>query len=376
MMKNIFVILLILFPAVSSAATIALKSEQVTCRSNNVTLGDVAVITPESGEDVEPLRNLVLCPAPLPGKDRILQYSQIRDVLGERGIAIGKHTFTGSSQVVVGADRTDKTDRNSLSGNLPTNSPTDENADVEKMIRDGIATYLKQRIAKDAPWNIAVSLEPQDTAILRRYGKLKAVRGGTIPYTGKQRFELQFSETDSKTRKNMVVAIDVEVSLPSTVVVAKRALSKGAIVGPSDIGLDYVDEKMRNNRENAIMRLEDAIGREVTQSVKQGTPLTTASIQMPLLIKRNDVVTVYVRNRGITIKTIGRARQEGRFGDLIVIESYQDKKKTFTGCVTELGTVEVGPSVVQPVVVGEEKEKTGKIQQVGYDDAAFFNVDH
>ncbi|MDR1960370.1 MAG: flagellar basal body P-ring formation chaperone FlgA [Planctomycetaceae bacterium] len=364
--RNLLFLFFLLMPPFGFAATIAVRNERIVC-TREVTLGDVAVITPspgETGEDIETLKKVVVCSPPLPGKDRVLNSTRIKDVLGLRGMP-WKHFLTGASQVVITASGETGKDKDNVSAA--------SSEEIARTVERGIVSYLKYLVSEEAPWKVTVSLPPDHRKLLDQCGTLLAVRGGTPPFTGRQTFDLQFSGTDPETGENITVRIGVEVSAPPMVVTAKRMMSRGTVIGPADVMLSYPQEKP--NAENplpqdAFTKLEDVVGREILLTVRQGTVLTASQIQMPVLVKRNEVVTVYSKMPGVTVKTVGRSRQEGRLHDLIVIEQLKERK-TFTGRVIDVGVVEAIP---QNTPVTDSGVNPSKIQPAGYDNSTFIKI--
>ena len=361
-MKYWIAILMVLIPTSVSAATIALKTEKIVCRSNEVTLGDVATVTEQQGENaqtVEALRKIVLCPAPIPGKMRVLKYSDIRNILGVRGIAMNKHFFTGAAEVTIVAD--------SEAAQTAVTSRYD--SELEQMLAAKIVSYLKQRVADDIPWNVNVSLTPEHSEIVRQCGKVLSARGGKAPFTGYQIFELQFSEKDPQSGENIIIKIGVEVSAPPMVVMAKKSIRRGAMIGPADVTLAFAGENMEP-ADGVLTSLDEVIGKEAAMSIRKGAIFTGTLVEKPLLIKRNDVVTVYVKNQGITIKTVGKSKQDGRLDDEIVVEQLKSNK-TFTAKVTDIGVVEIQPERSQMI---DTPDNNRSIRQVGYETSDFIDI--
>ena len=49
------------------------------------------------------------------------------------------------------------------------------------------------------------------------------------------------------------------------------------------------------------------------------------SIRRPVVVRRGDAVTLYARSAGLRVRTTVRAREDGGVGDLITVESLDDR---------------------------------------------------
>ena len=108
------------------------------------------------------------------------------------------------------------------------------------------------------------------------------------------------------------------------VVMATHALSKGVVIRASDVEL--ASANLSGAEADSIGSVEDVVGYEALHAISPGRPIGSGDVRAPLLVRRNDVVTVYARSPGVCIKTVARARQDGSQGELIEVESIQDRK--------------------------------------------------
>jgi flagella basal body P-ring formation protein FlgA len=109
----------------------------------------------------------------------------------------------------------------------------------------------------------------------------------------------------------------------SEVVVAVHSISRGSVVRESDVELqNYVSRDPVND---AYATLSDVIGKETTKSIPVGKPLQRDALRDLLYVHKGDVVTVFARSSGICVRTTARARDDGSLGDLIAVESMQDR---------------------------------------------------
>ena len=130
------------------------------------------------------------------------------------------------------------------------------------------------------------------------------------------------------------------MTVPAAVVATVRSLPRGT-VSADDLELqnDGLDDAS-----GGFHTIEEVIGRETTRAVAAGRSLSQDSLRAPLLVRRGEVVTVYVQGSGIRIRTNARAREDGSQGDLVSVDSLLNRKTYFTH-VTGVREVEVYRSV-------------------------------
>ncbi|MDR1492655.1 MAG: flagellar basal body P-ring formation chaperone FlgA [Planctomycetaceae bacterium] len=393
---------LIFCETLSFAATVTFRGDPVICQSTAVTLGDVAAITPDADDDAESLASLkeiVLFPAPVAGKDRTTTYREIYDFLRLQGVPVERHAFAGASRVTVMAGnrrlpQTQSAQHPAPNINAETNKNKQTNSDVnshaanqsnfaestneEKMVEFAVLTFLQQNVSRDAPWQVRITFTPEKEMQIASGGGIVGIRAvtddpkkksvSTSPtdsnekWLGKQWFELQCQNRNATTGLHSTMFAEAYVSLPPQIVVMRHAVPKGKILTIADVKLDYVTEsklpqyvtrdrtvngvtvKLNGETEidpNIAVRLEDVLGKAALRPLREGTPITLSQLEQPVLVKRSDVVTMYVRNNGIEIKMLGRAKQDGRSGEWIPVEALNDKQQTNLGMVVAQGTVEI-----------------------------------
>jgi flagella basal body P-ring formation protein FlgA len=143
----------------------------------------------------------------------------------------------------------------------------------------------------------------------------------------------------------VVPAVALEPSTnQSTAVVALRALRKGDVIRASDVQLQSVETPSAG----AAVNIEDVVGQQVMRATALGSSIATADLQPPVLVQKNEIVTVYARTRGIQVRTSAKALQPGAKGEIIALESLLDRNAQFTARVVGNKEVEIlaGPPMV------------------------------
>ena len=386
-MVQTIVFLAISLPAF--AATITFHSESVTCQGTAVTLGDIATVMADRDDDaagVASLKSTVLFPAPVAGKDRTITYKEVYDMLNMRGVRVGQHTFQGASTVTIIAEQQTSPKQSattSLENNTQTFIKRSTTNNEEEAVRHAVLTFLKDNVDASASWQVDVTISAEGQRRLAAAGAIIGIQAvleenesrsissqhdPAEQWLGRQRFLLQCNSINPETGMHRTLTVEVNVSLPQAVVVARHAIAKGKILSTADVKLSYIAEDQmpalvtksrtvggittQRGREAEISpdvatRIDDVIGKVTTVALRKDAPVQFSQLEKPLLVKRSEAVTLFMQNGGITIKMTTRAKEDGREGDMIAVETLTDrqdkqgKPQTLLARVVDYGTVVV-----------------------------------
>ena len=122
-------------------------------------------------------------------------------------------------------------------------------------------------------------------------------------------------------------------------VYANRTLRRGDVIRAGDVSEQEVEEyKIKGDDYSSVSLV---MGLEVLRTIPRDTPVSVVALRSPILVRRNEVVTVYARATGVCVKTKGRAVQQGSYGDLITIESLSDRTQKYSARVADVLEVDV-----------------------------------
>jgi flagella basal body P-ring formation protein FlgA len=127
--------------------------------------------------------------------------------------------------------------------------------------------------------------------------------------------------------------VSFAVSAQASEISANTTLPRGTILSASDITITTGDNE---NAETIRMAF---VGKELTRPVYAGHKITSLHIREPLLVKRNEIVTMIYQYGGMKISTYGRALDEGSMGDIVELMNTSSRKKVHA--------VVVGPDTVK-----------------------------
>lgn len=117
-----------------------------------------------------------------------------------------------------------------------------------------------------------------------------------------------------------------------TVPVLANPMSANSIVSKADIVDTQIPKK--TVRAGMILRADDLVGMTLKRTVKADQPLSTADVTPPLMVKRNEIITVIYRNGPIVLSAKARALSNAVRGDTVMLINVNSKKQfeaTITG---------------------------------------------
>lgn len=168
-------------------------------------------------------------------------------------------------------------------------------------------------------------------------GRLQAVvvRHNTDELIGKVKFVLAVTVDDHKAGRAYASAW---IDRYENVVVAKHALSRNSLIAESDLAL----QKMNISRTPAsiCMRLEDAVGKQIKQSINAGNYLRLTMLETPPTIYKGDRVTIIAERGPLQISAMGLAQTDGFMDEQIRVRNISSKR-VVVGRVVDGSTVAV-----------------------------------
>lgn len=127
----------------------------------------------------------------------------------------------------------------------------------------------------------------------------------------------------------------VEVPVPA------RAIARGESITQGDLLVERVPRHQL--QPGALVGLDQAVGQAARRGLRAGVPVTADMLMEPILVSRNDVVTIVYRAPGLTLTSRGRALAAGSRGDLVSVINSQSNRT--------LEAEVVGPGVVAVATV-------------------------
>lgn len=120
--------------------------------------------------------------------------------------------------------------------------------------------------------------------------------------------------------------------------VLKEPLRSGDVISSSDI--DYIEMRANDITSNMVVDAQKLVGLTPRRGIPAMKPLTSSDVQMPVLVKKGDIVTIALKNGSISLTAQGRALDDGAEGAAIRVMN-TSSKQTISAAVTGTGTVAV-----------------------------------
>lgn len=135
--------------------------------------------------------------------------------------------------------------------------------------------------------------------------------------------------------------IDIMIQAPFL----SQTKGKGEILQLSDIEMRQASEQLV--RAQGALRVEDLVGKSLTRALRGGSPLRSADVAEPDLIRRNDMVTLYFKKGALTLTVKAKALQSAALNKQVTVLNLMSNKP-IQGIVTGAGAVTIsnGPAKV------------------------------
>ncbi len=132
--------------------------------------------------------------------------------------------------------------------------------------------------------------------------------------------------------------VPVSVKVMAEIVVAKRGMARGTILGPDDITMERRD--IARLHRGFLEDTQAAVGKKLRQRVRRNQVLTPYQLDVPLTVKRNTRVLIQASNTTVQVRMMGKALQNGSLGQIIRVRN-ESSNKEIDAKVIAPGIVEV-----------------------------------
>ena len=292
--------LIVSLPATAFGLEIRFQAE-AEVRGKSVTLGDISCITPDS-ERARQLAALKLFKAPQPGRETTRRAADVtKQIINRHNDTLEGIDWGGAdtirikrAAIHIGPDEIREILDNYLSRNKNYLPPADNRF---------------KELHLDHPFDLPVGvLEteviPADPSILSSH-----------------RFTVIF-RIDSKVEKNIAIRAELEALAP--VAVAAANLRRGTVIHDSDISFAQLDII---NLRNPCLDPAELIGKRIKRSIRQGYPFDRLAVELPPIIRRGELVTIFVRKGPLLVTAKGIARHDAIQGAMVKVLNKNSKKE-------------------------------------------------
>lgn len=320
-------------------ATVIRIKAQTEVSTAIVRLRDVADVSEADAPLIERLGALTLMPAPAAGRRTQIDFATIRSRLRAQGVDLANIRFTGRSSVLVTTSAPVATDKsNAINASFTKRKETRiaswQISRAERNLKEAVTQYVKRRLPGIGGFTVETRVDPGNVpTILSAVGSGYAVTGGRAPWDAWQQLTIRFLD-----RKEVLHEVQVRsrVSINPYVVALRFTVPRGHLIKLNDLVWRQV-----STAQTALTRMEDVVGRETKRSLRKDEAVKADDIRQVPLVRSNDIVTVYSRRGGITVKRHFKSRSDGVLGDTITVVSLGAGRQTMLARVTGYHEAEV-----------------------------------
>ena len=216
---------------------------------------------------------------------------------------------------------------------------------TSKDIAERIARAVAGQLGYGDPQNISVMID-RDIRVMHvestATADLMVSRMNVEPRNG--RFDISFELPGSSAARRLPLRFTGTVREMIEVATLTRALRQGEVVKGSDVTIER-----RPKAEAGIEGVspEQAIGLAAKAPLRAGQAVRQSDLMKPMIVLRNEPVTIVYEVPGIVLTVRGKAAESGAAGDMVSVLNIQTNR-TVQATVTGQGRVTVGSSA--PIV--------------------------
>lgn len=210
---------------------------------------------------------------------------------------------------------------------------------LDPATRDRLARRIEIEVRRGARdvgerFDVEVPSDQPGLAALATARRIRAVRFLEPAAAGVCRISVAADTAEGPIESELRVLLD---AYPEAVA-SRATLRRGHVITADDLMLVPVPPDQWHD---AYVGVPDSlVGQEVASSVRSGQPIRLGDVRRPILVRRGDLVEVWVNGGGVTVTTNAKSLGEGGKMELIQVETF-DPKRTLIARVIDPGRVEV-----------------------------------
>ena len=315
---SVLVILVIfsLIPHSAHATVVRLRSE-VAAETTLISLGDIAEILETDEATAVKLKKITIAPAPAAGRPLKITIERIRRELTLRGVDQTGILFIGPSESLVTHGHVESKSTNK------TKPQTREIKNVQNLLSTSIKNYVLYHAPELGSVQIVIPAE-QMQVLASQFQLVRSVQvqGGQLPWTGVQKFQISFSDSQGAIRN---IPLICEVNIKQRALALKMGLPRGKVIHEDDLVFIELDDT--SNTDRYFSKMEDLVGTETKRNILAQRPVRPDDVRQIPLVKRGDIVSVYARVGSVNVMRYCTSLGDGTKGQLITLTPIDSKEK-------------------------------------------------
>ena len=316
-----FTLLVALLVAAPALATEVVLRPRVEARGSVVLLGDIAEIASDNAALREQLAAAPLIPSPAAGAQQYLRLAEIRDLVASRGVDVRDVRFGGTAVVLVQPEAVSSTENQTTQKPRASARPVIRTeADIQlaaDQFANAVRAYLQTQTGHDL-WNVKVEADAKLVDAAQQLGGNVQLAGGEPPWVGRQRLSVMGPGNQP------ITLLYAKVERLEMTVFVVQPIKRGDLIRRSDVELR---PHLGALPAQAAISLDAVIGKEAIQGLRPDSIVQTNQIRSPIVVLRNERVSVRARAAGVSVRTYAMAQQDGGMGDLVMVQSIASKER-------------------------------------------------
>ena len=303
--------------------------------TSTVLLKDIAIVTASDAATMTRLENVVLAPAPAPGRRMRLDFAEIRARLEATGIPAVELNYSGSSVVVVASAEAAAPIR-AKPKHMPRARAVVAPGQVkraEQIMAEAVRRSMHTKPGETPTTFIEVIVDPADA----RSVLANAAQGFEIGAVNPKNTEPQIVQVGCQDSQGQPARFHVQclVAERPQVPVLVRSVAAGEVIHESDLAWRPVDKTT-----GLLTRLDDIVEKEAKKSLHAEEPIHADDVRGVPLVRANDIVTGVWQSGGIRITGQFKAKGDGGLGDVITLVKLTGRDQV-TARVTDVHEAEI-----------------------------------
>ena len=246
----------------------------------------------------------VLGPAPLPGKDMVLNARTLYKIAS--ALDVEWKPATSAEQIIL-------------------------RREAVVIPQDDITSALEEKIREDVKESFSISYMTKPSEMIMPAGTDEGFEITAFHYdVQKDTFNASIVAPSAENpikRTNVSGRVERLVSVP----VLKNVLKNGDIIGALDI--DYIELPKNKIASGVVMQESDIVNMTPRRTMASGKPISLNELESPKMVGRGDLITLIFDNGSMYLTTKGKALQAGAIGDTVRVSNI-DSDKNLQGVIT------------------------------------------
>ncbi|NQV81485.1 MAG: flagellar basal body P-ring formation protein FlgA [Alphaproteobacteria bacterium] len=134
------------------------------------------------------------------------------------------------------------------------------------------------------------------------------------------------------------VALDGTAHSVVEVPVTTRSISKGEVIGETDIA--WVEIRGSQVGRRTVTELDQLVGQEAKRQIRPDKPIRVNDVWAQRLVRKGSLVNIIVETRYMVLQTSGQAAEDGALGDVVRVMNLKSRR-TVQGIVSADGEIKI-----------------------------------